>query len=353
MSVQKSIPIQGSSLGAAGLTSAPSLRATINTTSNWTVPTGVKAIMFVLAGGGGGGSARVGDGGAGGSAGGVLIRTVPVTPGSTLGITIGAGGNGATSGNNNNGNAGGSSSISVGNLLFTIAGASKYTDSSGWGHYAGSAGANFSVNSNVAGTPAITPAVDTNFVLEITPTIDVINGGNNRVNTMGPSETNSSPGMGSGSFRGTLFNLTPVFNGNQTPIQRSNYNVGSNNNINNSFSFGGGGAPSAIYTNYSNRWVDVFTPTHGEGGLVGGGGASYSGTGYAGRGGAGMGGLGGSANLSGGWRGGGGGGGLTGAGNTANTASGGNGGTGGGGGGGAGSNGNGGSGGAGACLIYY
>lgn len=353
MSVQKSIPLQGASLGAAGVSNAPTLRATINTTSNWTVPTGVKAIMFVLAGGGGGGSARAGDGGAGGGAGGVLIRAVPVTPGSNLGITIGAGGTGATSGNNDNGNAGGSSSISVGNILFTIAGATKYTTISGYGQYAGTAGSTVNINSNTAGTAPIVPTINTNFVLEIAPILDTLQSGNDRTNTMGPGSINSTPSMGSGSYRGSLFGLAPVYNGNQTPRQRTNFVISNNNQINSTFSFGGGGAPSAPYNNFSNRWVDIYTPTHGEGGLVGGGGASYNSTGYAGRGGAGMGGLGGSANLSGGWRGGGGGGGLTGAGNTANTASGGNGGTGGGGGGGAGSNGNAGSGGAGACLIYY
>jgi hypothetical protein len=80
---------------------APQLRATYTNSTNFTVPSTVGLIYYVLAGGGGGGSGgddqwtgqtKVGGGGGGG--GGVSIGFFPVTPGENVSITIGAGGTG-------------------------------------------------------------------------------------------------------------------------------------------------------------------------------------------------------------------------------------------------------------------
>lgn len=79
--------------------SAPTLRQTFNTTQNWTVPDGVYGIWVHLAGGGAGGNSRTTTqavNGTGGSGGNGTFAYTPVTPGSTVGITIGAGGNGGT-----------------------------------------------------------------------------------------------------------------------------------------------------------------------------------------------------------------------------------------------------------------
>ncbi len=75
-----------------------SLRQTFNTTQNWTVPDGVYGIWVLLAGGGGGGNGKLstGAGGQAGSGGNGTFGYTVVTPGSTVGITIGAGGNGGT-----------------------------------------------------------------------------------------------------------------------------------------------------------------------------------------------------------------------------------------------------------------
>ena len=68
-------------------------------TCDWTVPTGVTEVEYlVVAGGGGGGSSFDGPGAGGGGAGGVILKTgadaVAVTPGSTISITVGEGGTG-------------------------------------------------------------------------------------------------------------------------------------------------------------------------------------------------------------------------------------------------------------------
>jgi hypothetical protein len=76
----------------------PQLRATYTNSTNFTVPSTVGIIYFVLAGGGGaggtgseawqGGSAI---GGGGGGGGGVAASFIPTTPGETVSVTIGAG----------------------------------------------------------------------------------------------------------------------------------------------------------------------------------------------------------------------------------------------------------------------
>lgn len=73
-------------------------------TYSWTVPSGVYSVLVVLngAGGGGGGfftfSGGGGNAGGGGGSGGIFVDMVPVTPGETIQINVGAGGQGGANG---------------------------------------------------------------------------------------------------------------------------------------------------------------------------------------------------------------------------------------------------------------
>ena len=79
--------------------------------TNWTVPDGVSTVSVVAVGGGGGGSFNEqGTGGGGGLA---WANNVSVTPGSTISVTVGTGGNGASSDGNSANNGGNSSFGSI------------------------------------------------------------------------------------------------------------------------------------------------------------------------------------------------------------------------------------------------
>jgi hypothetical protein len=101
--------------------SAPNLKHTINNTQNVTIPSGVYGIWVHMAGGGAGGNGRCQPGqtpnGTGGSGGNGLFGFTAVTPGSTVGVTIGAGGTGGNFsnalGDNNIGNAGGTTFVNT------------------------------------------------------------------------------------------------------------------------------------------------------------------------------------------------------------------------------------------------
>lgn len=92
-------------------------------TFNFVVPNNVTSISAVcVGGGGGGGGGEIGndDGTSGGGGGALCYGTIPVTPGETLTITVGAGGNGGGSGGN--GTAGGPTTISRGATNLITAG---------------------------------------------------------------------------------------------------------------------------------------------------------------------------------------------------------------------------------------
>jgi hypothetical protein len=357
MAVEKTVRIQGTSGTAQGALTSPTLRATINTTSNWTVPAGVNAILFFLAGGGGGAGARANGvvaGSGAGAAGGLLVKAISVTPGTTIGITCGAGGTGAAAGSDSNGGSGGASYLSVGNILFGVNGGAQYTTMTGFAQYAGSIGSVRSVVSNTAGSIAFVPYVATNFVVEMGMTPQQFSGtyyNNYMVGSGNVTQNNTVPN--SSGYLGV--GLTPKPSDNNINSNLTNVSV-------NSFHTVGGGSGAGSYSvNFTQAFnmnnVLAFSQIHGQGGIIGGGGAgSPAYQGLSGSGGSGHGGAGGSGNNNGSGRGAGGGGGLTGAGATANTNDGGAGGTGGGGGGGhaaVNTSATGGSGGAGACLIYY
>lgn len=85
--------------------------AQFTSSGTFTVPQGVTAVEVVLVGGGGGGGSGTGNGiyGSGGGAGQVFMKYISgLTPGSTVSVTVGAGGAGGT---NTSGSAGGASSF--------------------------------------------------------------------------------------------------------------------------------------------------------------------------------------------------------------------------------------------------
>jgi hypothetical protein len=78
---------------------SPTLRQTITTSTTWTVPAGITQAFVIVAGGGGGGGATSTTSGGGGTGGTVWMGQIPVTPGDTFAVTIGAGGIGAINNN--------------------------------------------------------------------------------------------------------------------------------------------------------------------------------------------------------------------------------------------------------------
>jgi hypothetical protein len=109
-------------------------------TTTFTVPGGCTSISAVCVGGGGGGGARdqSDEPGGGGGGGALAYRTFSVTPGESLTVTVGAGGNGGTGGND--GTAGGTTSISRGGtVLVSAAGGGGGEGDSGGGGAGGSA----------------------------------------------------------------------------------------------------------------------------------------------------------------------------------------------------------------------
>lgn len=93
-------------------------------TYSWVAPTGVSSVCVVCIGAGGAGDdGNAGDGGGGGGAGGGLVYAnfVPVTPGQSYSVIVGAGGN---NGNGKNARAsdGGNTSFTVGTFVMTAIG---------------------------------------------------------------------------------------------------------------------------------------------------------------------------------------------------------------------------------------
>jgi hypothetical protein len=124
MTVDKS-KLQNSPFGAIA-TNTVNLRQTFNTTQNWTVPNTVSGIWVHLVGGGAGGSSKFTTnqtgGGQGGSGGSGVFGYTPVIPGSTVGITIGAGGARGTITNSVQGEAGGITSVNTSGTCWVAGG---------------------------------------------------------------------------------------------------------------------------------------------------------------------------------------------------------------------------------------
>lgn len=96
------------------------VRVTQTVNCTWTVPSTVKVVdLFAVGGGGGGG----GDGGGGGGGGGAKFRTsIPVTPNSSVSISIGYGGVGASWGGIISSSAGQSTTVVLGGVTVSAAG---------------------------------------------------------------------------------------------------------------------------------------------------------------------------------------------------------------------------------------
>ena len=125
----------GSGGGGAYYANTVPIKVTFTTTStvNWTAPIGVTSISALLIGGGGGGGGNNGSaqctGGGVGGAGAVGYGIIPVSPGSTYSVTVGAG----------TGSNGGSSSI-IGNGISETAGGAYAGTNNNFGGGAGSSG---------------------------------------------------------------------------------------------------------------------------------------------------------------------------------------------------------------------
>ena len=103
---------------------------------SWTVPTGVTSIDYlVVAGGGGGGHSDEGAGAGGGGGGGVVFGTTTVTPGASISLTVGDGGNPGTC--NGCGGSGGGNSVFA---SYTGYGGGGGGSSGGYGMGGGSGG---------------------------------------------------------------------------------------------------------------------------------------------------------------------------------------------------------------------
>jgi hypothetical protein len=98
-------------------------------TTNWTAPTGVYSVQYLIVAGGGGGGACYAGGGGGGE---VVTGTSGVTPGTAYTVTVGGGGAGGTGCPSHAGNQGGSS------VFATI----SANGGGGGGSYQGTAGLN-------------------------------------------------------------------------------------------------------------------------------------------------------------------------------------------------------------------
>ncbi|WP_442489382.1 glycine-rich domain-containing protein [Halomonas litopenaei] len=109
-------------------------------THDWVVPAGVTSVSALcIAGGGGGGHLSSTQGGSGGGGGGLVYwNDVPVTPGETLSVVVGAGGSGASRGNSSGFSANASNATALGGVN-GVTGANGDPGGSGGGAVGGTA----------------------------------------------------------------------------------------------------------------------------------------------------------------------------------------------------------------------
>lgn len=285
----------------------PNLRQTFNNTQNWTVPSGVNGIWVHLVGGGAGGNGRVNSpvqNGQGGSGGCYTVGYTPVTPGETVGITIGAGGSGGASQNTDSGNQYGGS---AGDTFVNT------TNGMSFGAGGGKTSSTFNSSNGALGQGftgplyGVTRQIIAFSSLNINPHQSIIFG------------TGEQEGSGYGAAPEGNFNVntTGTRNGNASTLGGASGAAGSTNGAG---SAGGTGGAQNMY---------AYNGGNGVAGAASNAGGGGGGAGIAGNGGNASGASGGAGGAGGG----GGGGGGT-AGGTANTA-------------------NGGAGGAGCVKVYY
>jgi hypothetical protein len=163
MTVSETKIINGSTWSQAVATATPALKHTFNTTQNWTVPNNISAAFFMIAGGGGGGSgAGPNQQGSGAGGGGVYPGWLALQPGSTVSITIGAGGTaGPASPDFSSGGTGGASYVTIGNFVAGGNGGSGGSMS----NISGTAGGGNTFTSNASGLGFTSPAIsNVNFI---------------------------------------------------------------------------------------------------------------------------------------------------------------------------------------------
>ncbi|MEN9714641.1 MAG: hypothetical protein RJA35_108, partial [Actinomycetota bacterium] len=280
---QPGLPVSISAVWGSANSCAPALTssgdittATFTSTSpcDWTVPSGVSTISYLLVGGGGGGA--VSDAGAGGGAGGqyVEVKGASVTPGQSVNVQVGSGGAGAVEtaiGIPLNGQDGGSTSFGT-----VIAGG-------GYGGHASELGANYSNTmgdggrtlqaQSFSGTPGTaTTAVNAGGTSGKSSTIRAyvctyarIGGGGAGAGAAGHSYTESTAalaGAGGAGYTSNLNGLTYGGGGGSGSESVSAANGGS-----------GGGGNGSLTMSALASWI---APTSGTNGL-GGGGGGYGG----------------------------------------------------------------------------
>lgn len=294
-------------LNQANAGAVPTLQATITTSTNWSVPSGINSVYAVVIGAGSGGAwgARTnmdpygGRGGAGGIVGGSQI---PVTTGGSLSITIGAGGSGGTGTTQVTGLPGGITQVTSGAFTLYAAGAGTTFPSSGTTDTGQS-----SQNAGPSGTTAVTTSAFIPNFSNINYVPSLGRGGAALVGAWWETQVTSSN-------RFAIGEIAKYSAGGGASRHRPGWGAPGP-------TAGGGGGGLGNNTTYGG-----FSPSY-TGGISGNSGGGGGGAGYLGNGGAGTGGFGGSGGLGGG---GGGGGGAS-----------------------ADANSRGGAGGSGAVLIYY
>ena len=122
----------------------------------WPIPTNCNYVNALIVAGGGGGGLCMGGGGGGGGV--RYITNIPVTPGGTVTVTVGAGGAGANSGRSNPGGRGGNSVF--GSFTATGGGGGATWDGGNSDRHPGGSGGGACQGSTVVGvgnTPSVTP----------------------------------------------------------------------------------------------------------------------------------------------------------------------------------------------------
>lgn len=263
----------------------PSLQATITTTTNWSVPSGVNSVYAVVVGAGCGGSWGSHTnmnpfGGRGGNGGYVAGSQMPVTAGGSLSITIGSGGQGGTGTSQTVGLPGGITKVTSGTFTLYANGAGTVFPSQGTTDVSYS-----QQNSTFGGTAAITTSAFSPTMTNINYVASIGRGGYALVGSWWFTEPNNIDRLAWGE-------VARYGGGGGASRHRPGWGAPG-------IAAGGGGGGTGSNIAYGG-WSPSYTGGIGSNSGGGGGGA-----GYLGNGGAATGGFGGNGGIGGGGGGGG------------------------------------------------